>query len=51
MIFVGLCSFSKIINTAGFDGYISDPLGGQLCLSLEDYKTATKMVIAVSTIV
>jgi hypothetical protein len=30
--------------SAGFDGYVSDPLGGQLCLSLEDYQTATKMV-------
>lgn len=30
--------------SAGFDGYVSDPLGGQLSLSLEDYKVATKMV-------
>ena len=34
-------------TTAGFDGYVSDPLGGQLCMSLEDYQTATKMVSGV----
>lgn len=31
-------------RAAGFDGYVSDPLGGQLCLSLEDYTAATRMV-------
>jgi len=29
---------------AGFDGYTSDPLGGQLCLSIGDYQQTTKMV-------
>jgi len=31
-------------SAAGFDGYTSDPLGGQLCLSLQDYQRATKLV-------
>jgi acetoin utilization deacetylase AcuC-like enzyme len=31
-------------SSAGFDGYVSDPIGGQLSLSLDDYTTATKMV-------
>ncbi|KAJ1421005.1 hypothetical protein B484DRAFT_364655 [Ochromonadaceae sp. CCMP2298] len=34
-----------LIISSGFDGYVSDPLGGQLCLSLEDYKVATKMLM------
>lgn len=29
---------------AGFDGYKSDPLGGQLSLSMDDYIQATKLV-------
>eukprot|EP01038_Epipyxis_sp_PR26KG_P010232 gene10232-13764_t len=32
-----------LIISAGFDGYKSDPLGGKLCLSLDDYSISTKM--------
>ena len=33
-----------IFIQAGFDGFQSDPLGGELNLSLEDYTWSTKQV-------
>ncbi len=30
---------------AGFDGYVSDPLGSQLKLSLEDYVSYTRLLM------
>jgi acetoin utilization deacetylase AcuC-like enzyme len=34
-----------LIISAGFDGYVSDPLGGELHLSLDDYAWSTKQVM------
>lgn len=35
-----------LIISAGFDGFYSDPLGGELCLSLEDYAWSTQQLMA-----
>lgn len=34
----------SLVLLAGFDGYKTDPLGGQLSLSTADYSWATTMV-------
>jgi acetoin utilization deacetylase AcuC-like enzyme len=36
-----------LIISAGFDGYVSDPLGGELHLSLDDYAWSTKELMGV----
>ena len=42
-----LSSSSSLTTSAGFDGYHSDPIGGELGLSSEDYVWCTKQVSGV----
>lgn len=42
---------ARVAAAAGFDGFRSDPLGGELCLSLQDFTAATKLVRAVVVVV